>query len=319
MKFHKIKFTKKRLFTVVLALILLIGLGFFMYLREYQTLPDFVMPIMSEMPKPHKDDKILIFAPHADDETLGVGGYIADAVKSGSNIKVVLITNGDGHRISTVEQFKKIYPNSKDYIKSGYDRQQESTDALKVLGLSAENIIFLGYPDGGLRYLLEKNWQRPYRSPFTKTASTPYNNSYRIGANYTGQDLQTDMAKVINDFSPNIVFVTSPDDIHPDHRSAAYFVQKALVYYQQKYSLYYYLIHFRNFPRPKGLHPNRLLTPPLKLFTIYDGWLKYTLKENELSLKEDSIKQYASQYKEPFLKSLMQGFAKQNELYHKGN
>ncbi len=47
------------------------------------------------MPEPGPDDRILIFAPHPDDEVLGSGTYIQRAIKNGAEVKVVLMTNGN--------------------------------------------------------------------------------------------------------------------------------------------------------------------------------------------------------------------------------
>src|SRR5512141_789466 len=69
--------------------------------------------------------KILILAPHCDDETLGAGGLIQAAVQSGIETRVVIATNGDGYRFATTEEFRKFYPTAKDYIHMGEVRQQE--------------------------------------------------------------------------------------------------------------------------------------------------------------------------------------------------
>src|SRR5512137_2118624 len=70
--------------------------------------------------------RLLIFAPHCDDETLGSGGLIQAAVQAGIDVQVVIATNGDGYRFATSEEFKKLYPSAQDYIRMGEVRQQES-------------------------------------------------------------------------------------------------------------------------------------------------------------------------------------------------
>lgn len=313
------KLFKKNTIIWLSGAIFIIVLSVFFYMREYAALPDFVMPLMPEISKPRQEDKILVVSPHPDDEILAAAGYLADAAKAGAPIKIVLITNGDGHRLSTIEQFRKIRPNVNDYINSGYRRQQESIDALQILNLVEGNLIFLGYPDGGLKYLLNLNWQKPFRSPFTRASVSPYNNSFHPQVSYTGQNLTDDLAKIIADFAPTVVIAPYPADIHPDHRSAGLFTQKAIGSYHQPYQLYYYLIHFRNFPHPKNLYPSRPLVPPLKLFTLFDGWVKYSLSQDSIDLKEKALTAYQSQYREPFLRNLMEGFVRQNELFIKGN
>ncbi|MFQ3611471.1 MAG: PIG-L family deacetylase, partial [Fimbriimonadales bacterium] len=48
------------------------------------------------MPTPTANQRLLIIAPHPDDEVLGCGGLIAEAVRQGSAVRVVAITAGDG-------------------------------------------------------------------------------------------------------------------------------------------------------------------------------------------------------------------------------
>ncbi|MEI6121822.1 MAG: PIG-L family deacetylase, partial [Opitutae bacterium] len=44
-----------------------------------------------------QDARILILAPHPDDECLGTGGLIQQALAKGAKIKVIFITNGDNN------------------------------------------------------------------------------------------------------------------------------------------------------------------------------------------------------------------------------
>ncbi len=79
--------------------------------------------------------KILLIAPHPDDETLGCGGTLALLRQRGCQVKVVIVTDGgkgDPLGYITEEVVSK--------------RQRESLAAMTVLGI--EEIIFLGQPDG---------------------------------------------------------------------------------------------------------------------------------------------------------------------------
>lgn len=305
----------KKILILAVAAGILIFLGAFLYFREYQNLPEFAMPLLSEAKISGPGEKIIIFAPHSDDETLGAGGYIARSIKNGAEVIVVLITNGDGHRFSSMEEFKKLYPNSEDYIKSGLSRQEESKKALAILGVKPENIIFLGYPDLGLKELLKNNWQNAYQSPYTKRDSSPYENSYHQNVSYTGENLQNDMIDLLKKYNPTIVIASSQSDIHSDHAATGVFVQKAVEKIdKQKPAVYYYLIHFRHFPNPKGLHQDRMLSSPAKLIGVSDGILKVSLDQETLNLKERALNEYKSQLKVPMLKNLMESFLRQNEL-----
>src|SRR2546421_42915 len=100
--------------------------------------------------KPKARQRIVVFAPHCDDETLGCAGLLQQAVKAGAEVKVVMITNGDGFRVAVERQFRTLQVQPKDYVQFAAIRQQESYRALANLGVSRDDVIFLGYPDRGL-------------------------------------------------------------------------------------------------------------------------------------------------------------------------
>ncbi|MCO6433212.1 PIG-L deacetylase family protein [Nitrosomonas nitrosa] len=84
---------------------------------------------------PIEDGRILVFAPHADDEVLGCGGTLALLQKKKCAIKVVFITNSAGAG-SLSEDAPLV-------------RRQEAKEALSVLGI--DDINFLDEPDGSFR------------------------------------------------------------------------------------------------------------------------------------------------------------------------
>lgn len=308
----------KKILLFIGASAILIILGMLVYFRLYQNLPDFLVRTLPEITLPARGEKIMIFSPHPDDETLGAGGFIAQALQNGAEVTVVMLTNGDGHRFSSVEEFRKFYPSVDNYVQSGYDRQKEDQNALQVLGVPVGNIIFLGYPDGGLKSLLTTNWQNPYESPYTKQTSSLYTNSYHQNASYTGENLENDLVNILSKYQPSLVLATSQFDIHPDHAATGNFVKKATEKMNgPRPRLYYYLIHFRHFPSPKGLHQNRALAPPTKIMKKYINVFKLSLNQNDENTQEKAINEYRSQLKSPLLKGLMEGFVRQNELFFK--
>jgi LmbE family N-acetylglucosaminyl deacetylase len=82
-------------------------------------------------------ESILVFAPHADDETVGCGGFIALAVEAGVNVNVVLVTDGAAS-----------HPNSLEWPKERLVdlRKQEFLEALQILGVT-QVPIYLNLPD----------------------------------------------------------------------------------------------------------------------------------------------------------------------------
>lgn len=82
---------------------------------------------------------VMIIATHPEDEIICCSGVISRAVKRGMCVQVVVLTNGD-YLGSTEEK--------------GIERQRELLEGLKELGLNDPNsVIFLGYPENGLRTL----------------------------------------------------------------------------------------------------------------------------------------------------------------------
>jgi LmbE family N-acetylglucosaminyl deacetylase len=83
----------------------------------------------------------MILAPHPDDESLGCGGLIAAACAMGLPPVVVFLTDGAGSH-----QGSRSFP--PDRLRA--IRQQEALTALALLGVPAERIASLDYPDGAL-------------------------------------------------------------------------------------------------------------------------------------------------------------------------
>ena len=75
-------------------------------------------------------NRVLVLAPHPDDELLIAGALIYTLKKKQYDITVAYFTNGD----SSSGQ--------------GIIRIQEAIDALNVLGVREKNIQFLGYGNG---------------------------------------------------------------------------------------------------------------------------------------------------------------------------
>ncbi|TDE11278.1 PIG-L deacetylase family protein [Dyadobacter psychrotolerans] len=85
--------------------------------------------------------KVLVIAPHQDDESLGCGGTIASLREYGLSVHVLFITDGSkSHPNSIKYPFKKLVSL----------REQESLNALGILGVGAKDVTFLRLPDGAL-------------------------------------------------------------------------------------------------------------------------------------------------------------------------
>src|SRR5262245_36764195 len=105
-----------------------------------QTFPE--LPLQSS-------DRILILAPHPDDEVLGCGGVIQEAVAKGLPVRVVFLTCGDHNEWSFMVYRKRPVVLPSAVRELGSTRQQEALAAARILGLASNQLTFLGYPDLG--------------------------------------------------------------------------------------------------------------------------------------------------------------------------
>jgi len=88
---------------------------------------------------------IVYFSPHPDDE-LCSSGTLSILTKNGNKVYIVIYTNGNKgtHDMDlTSEKLAEI-------------RKQEDISANKIVGVPKENIFFLGYDDGMLEYVPQK-------------------------------------------------------------------------------------------------------------------------------------------------------------------
>src|SRR5262245_29957872 len=83
-------------------------------------------------------DRILIVAPHPDDETLCCAGTVHRAVSNGAQVTLVWITSGDGSAIDLA--LARHWPLSADnYRQLGIERMREARAAAAVLGVPPAN------------------------------------------------------------------------------------------------------------------------------------------------------------------------------------
>jgi LmbE family N-acetylglucosaminyl deacetylase len=127
----------------------------------------------------------IVFAPHPDDETLGCGGTIAVKRRLGAHVTIVEMTDGEAAygELADRERLKAI-------------RQAEAIEAAHVLGVRAQDLIFLAYPDGRLG---------DFQEQATKRVRT-----------------------IIDAVRPREIFVPYGRDGHPDHEATSAIVHAAL-------------------------------------------------------------------------------------------
>jgi LmbE family N-acetylglucosaminyl deacetylase len=294
--------------------IILWALCAYFFLFNY---PVFAQEI-KEMEPFDKNDRILIVAPHPDDEAIGCSGLIQHALKAGAQLKVVYLTNGDHNELAFIVYEKRLVFRKSQFLYMGSLRRQESINAMKSLGVQEDNLIFLGYPDFGTFTIFNKFWQtkKAFKNMFTRVNKVPYKKDLSYGAPYVGESILSDFKKVLLNYKPTKIFVSHPADVNVDHKSAYLFLQVALLDLGKEaadFKVYPYLIHCVGWPKPRHYHPELDLEPPNKFKDSQINWLKISLAPEELDKKHRMILFYRSQTASSAFYLL--AFARKNELF----
>lgn len=144
--------------------------------------------------------RILVIAPHPDDETLATGGLLYFAVDCGWTIKVIFVTDGDNNPWPQRVVERRLFLGSSARSRLAARRRREALAALQVLGVSADQAEFWSYPDQGLtRYLVSGD-----------------------------RRLRQQLVETVQAFGPTHVVAPSRHDLHPDHNALGLLVANAL-------------------------------------------------------------------------------------------
>jgi LmbE family N-acetylglucosaminyl deacetylase len=270
---------------------------------------------MQQYPRLHaagRQDRILIIAPHIDDESIGAGGYAIDALANGADVYVVFLTAGDCNRFSARLMYKTLGPTTANYLGVGNVRIGEARKAMNILGVPRDHYFLLGYPDRGLRTMVD-NPGAIVRSKATGENSVPYADAVSPRAEYTYASLMNDIKKVMAIVQPTMVIAPVPFDLHPDHSAAAEITDVALDELQLSPSRLGYLVHTTR----SRIHtafmkmPTRALLPPTRMQSF--SWTTYGLSPAVQKTKTDVLMTYKSQ--RPYVFLLRNAFVRKNELF----
>ncbi len=139
------------------------------------------------------NDRLLVLAPHPDDESVATGGLLQHALAVGTRVRVVFFTDGDNNPWAqrATELRWRIGPS--DRARFAVRRRGEVRAALERLGVPIEDVRFLGFPDQGTTDLL-----------------------------LHGNELaQRAVLEAIRECRPTVVVTPSLLDLHPDHSALA--------------------------------------------------------------------------------------------------
>ncbi|MDQ3197531.1 MAG: PIG-L family deacetylase [Pseudomonadota bacterium] len=140
----------------------------------------------------NQHDRVLVVAPHPDDESLGAGGLLQRAHRIGAAVRIVFATDGDNNPWPQRAAEKRWRIDETGRERWGGKRRLEAIAALKALSVPYNCARFLGYADQGLTAELTE-----------------------------GGKLFADLMTETETFRPTMVIAPSLSDRHPDHNSLA--------------------------------------------------------------------------------------------------
>lgn len=120
---------KKRHLLAMLVIVLSVIFGYSVYFKAFMTLPQSSINLIQPLPYDLAGKKILVLAPHCDDETLGNFGVIDRVIAMGGEVKVTMVTDCN-------------------HKGNGHDRKAETIMAMAIAGLNKSNIDLLDFAEG---------------------------------------------------------------------------------------------------------------------------------------------------------------------------
>jgi LmbE family N-acetylglucosaminyl deacetylase len=148
---------------------------------------------MSARPAPPVRSRILILAPHPDDEALAVGGLLQRAMHMGAEIHLLFVTDGENNPWAQRATERRWRIGSADQERWRMRRRGEALASLACLGVPMSRASFLAFPDQGLTDLLMQG----------------------------GGDLCAVLLETLERIRPTLLITPDADDLHPDHSALA--------------------------------------------------------------------------------------------------
>ncbi|SRR6266542_3407854 len=264
------------------------------------------------------DTRLLIVAPHPDDEVLAAGGVIQRVRSVNGVLRIVYLTDGEGYREGVQAEEHKAVPKPSDYREYGLERKDEARHALRTLGIGSDALTFLGFPNEGLSRLMTVYWSErraAYRSPYTRRDRPLKSETIDADTKFRGEDLTQELAAIIGEFKPTMILVSRREDQHVDHCAAWFFVADAMgdVFRVEPgfdADLITYIIHYYSWPFETD--PPRL-DPPPDLSSGVSGWLTVPLTTREMETKRRALRQYKTQMR--VMDWFLEGFVRRSEIF----
>ena len=144
-------------------------------------------------------DRLLLIAPHPDDESLAMGGFIQRAIKAEAAVRLIFATNGDSNPWPQRWVEKRWKIGHDESRRWGTMRCQEARVALKKLGFQKE-ARFLNFPDQGITRMLMR----------------------------ADLEIVERFCRELDEWKPTLLVLPSSYDLHSDHNALFVLLQIAL-------------------------------------------------------------------------------------------
>lgn len=246
---------------------------------------------------PQGADRILVLAPHPDDEVLGCGGLIQQGVAAGAAVRVVYLTHGDHNQFAFIRYRKwpLLTPTLRRLM--GEVRLREAELGAAMLGLDRDRLAFLGFPDNGTLAIWLRHWGEdpPFHSTLTNASTVPYADAVGAGRPHRGDEVLDALRAQLRDFRPTRVCMSHPADANVDHRALFCFLVAALLAEGGPWpELLAYPVHLGPWPTPSGLRPELEQRVPQRLDAAR-AWRSLALTPAQTARKADAIRAHATQ------------------------
>jgi LmbE family N-acetylglucosaminyl deacetylase len=166
-------------------------------------------------------DRILVVAPHPDDESLGTGGLLQRIFAQNVPVRILFATNGDNNPWAQRYWEKRWRIRDKDRIRWGWRRREEALAAIAALGGNPGCAKFMNLPDLGTTALLMSG------SP----------------------KLSSSILDEIEEWQPTVALIPAKFDAHPDHSALSVAFSTALEFIgSSSMRIWEYLVHTPRLP-----------------------------------------------------------------------
>ena len=159
--------------------------------------------------------RLLVIAPHPDDETIATGVLMQQVRAAGGEVQILLLTAGDNNPWPQRWLERRWRIGALDRQRWARRRGEELVCALASLAIRSSALKTLNWPDLGVTDML-------LRSPASAVAT---------------------VADAIARFTPDLIALPALQDQHPDHSAAHVLVRLALAGHAEAPTLLAYLVH----------------------------------------------------------------------------